>query len=158
MKSERLKKLEKEIKDLEKWLSLDLVPKKDLEKHKIEISALRSKIEEEKQRLDFLKENGDLDDFVMPKRSQQKQIYDPQSIPDIDFEGGDVSTSDASGSDSNYDMESSSFEPDHTTLFDIEMAGEEKATSEYDTDEDPYSDKNRWKRSTEITDPEHDDW
>ena len=34
MKSERLKKLEKEIKELKKWLNLDLVPKKDIDKHK----------------------------------------------------------------------------------------------------------------------------
>ena len=51
MKSERLKKLENELKDLEKWLDLGLVPNKDIEKHKMEIEAIRSRIEEEKQRL-----------------------------------------------------------------------------------------------------------
>ena len=53
-------------------------------------------------------------------------------------------------------------EVDHTSLFDIEMAGEEKqggsSSQEYETDEDPYSEKNRWRRSTEIADPDHDDW
>lgn len=150
MKSERLKKLESELKDLEKWLDLDLVPKKDLEKHKGEIEGLKAKIDEEKQRLLFLKENGDMEEYTMPKRTQQKQAYDPQSMPDMEF--------DSSSNDSSYEMETTSFEPDHSTLFDIEMAGEEKATAEYEADDDPYSDKNRWRRSTEITDPEHDDW
>ena len=34
MKSERLKKLETELEDLEQWMNLGLVPKKDIEKHK----------------------------------------------------------------------------------------------------------------------------
>ena len=37
LKSERLKKLETELEDLQKWLNLGLVPKKDTEKHKEEI-------------------------------------------------------------------------------------------------------------------------
>ena len=37
MKSERLKKFENELNDLEQWLNLGLVPKKDLDKHKTEI-------------------------------------------------------------------------------------------------------------------------
>ena len=36
IKSERLKKLEVELTDLEQWLKLGLVPKKDVEKHKQE--------------------------------------------------------------------------------------------------------------------------
>lgn len=60
MKSEWLKKLEHELKDLEKWLQLSLVPKKDLEKHKLEIAAIKAKIEEENQLSYFLtaKERG----------------------------------------------------------------------------------------------------
>ena len=34
IKSERLKKLEVELEDLEQWLKLGLVPKKDIEKHR----------------------------------------------------------------------------------------------------------------------------
>ena len=34
VKSERLKKLENELQDLQQWLKLGLVPKKDLEKHR----------------------------------------------------------------------------------------------------------------------------
>src|SRR5215470_3897682 len=54
IKSERLKKLETELQDLEQWLKLGLVPKKDIEKHKEEIKAVQTKIEEEKERLQFL--------------------------------------------------------------------------------------------------------
>lgn len=150
MKSERLKKLENELQDLEKWSKLGLVPKSDLEKHKIEIASIKAKIEEEKQRLIYLKESGEAEDYSIPKRSGQKPIYDHQSIPDI---GGE-----SDFSETEFDMETQSFEADHTTLFDIEMAGEERETKEMDLDEDPYSDKNRWRRSTEIADPEIDNW
>ena len=47
IKSERLKKLEGELQDLEQWLKLGLVPKKDMEKHKEEIRLLQQKIDEE---------------------------------------------------------------------------------------------------------------
>ncbi len=53
VKSERLKKLENELQDLEQWLKLGLVPKKDIEKHKEEIRAIQAKVEEEKERLQF---------------------------------------------------------------------------------------------------------
>lgn len=149
MKSERLKKLENELKDLENWLKLDLVPKKDIEKHQLEIKGIRAKIEEETQRLQFLKENGDLEEYTAPKKNQGKQVYDPQSMPDIG--GGDEM------SEMGVEMESTAYEPDHSTLFDIEEGGEEKATYEMDSDDDPYSDKNRWKRAN-IIDPERDDW
>lgn len=152
MKSERLKKLENELKDLEKWLDLGLVPNKDIEKHKMEIEAIRTRIEEEKQRLIFLKESGDLEEYASPRKATSKQIYDHQSMPDV---GG---TENTELTNAGFDMETTSFEADHTTLFDIEMAGEEKETKEYEADEDPYSDKNRWRRSTEIMDPENDDW
>ncbi len=151
MKSERLKKLETEIKELKKWLDLDLVPKKDIEKHKIEIDALQTKIEEEKKRLDYLKPSGENEDFVMPKKGASKQAYEPQSMPDIDF--------DKNSESSNFDMDiSSSFEADHTTLFDIEMAGgDDRATAEYEAEEDPFSDKNRWKRTKDLPDDDFDD-
>lgn len=152
MKSERLKKLENELRDLEKWSDLGLVPKKDLEKHGLEMQAIKAKMEEEKQRLIFLKESGDVEEYALPKRGQQKQLYDHQSIPDV---GGCGETE---VTESDFDMETQSFEQDHTTLFDIEMAGEEKQTGEHETDEDPYSDKNRWRRSLEISDPESDEW
>lgn len=68
IKSERLKKLEIELQDLEQWLKLGLVPKKDIEKHKEEILAVKSKIEEEKERLHFLRESGETEEYVTPKR------------------------------------------------------------------------------------------
>ena len=59
MKSERLKKLEIELQDLQQWLKLGLVPKKDLEKHRSEIEVLNSRIDEEKERLKHIKESGE---------------------------------------------------------------------------------------------------
>jgi cell division FtsZ-interacting protein ZapD len=64
MKSERLKKLEIEYKDLEQWLQLGLVPKKDVEKHKEEMKAIEAKISEEKERLQFLKESGEAEEYI----------------------------------------------------------------------------------------------
>ncbi len=156
MKSERLKKLESELRDLDNWLKLGLVPKKDVEKHKLEIETIKAKMDEEKQRLIFLKESGDMEDYAaLPKRSNQKQLYEHQSMPDIETEVEEVSEVDV-------EAESASFEADHSSLFDIEMGGEEKGggggSQEHDSDEDPYSDKSRWRRATEIGDPDSNDW
>src|ERR1700691_4064031 len=86
IKSERLKKLESEIFDLEQWLKLGLVPKKDIEKHKEEITAVRAKIEEEEERLQFLKESGEAEEYVTPKRPIARPGYtEMPTIPDIDI-------------------------------------------------------------------------
>ena len=65
IKSERLRKLEAELRDLEQWLQLGLVPKKDVERHQEEIRLLQAKIEEEKERLQFLKEGGEGEEFIV---------------------------------------------------------------------------------------------
>src|ERR1700732_2141968 len=86
IKSERLKKLETELNDLEQWLKLGLVPKKDVDKHKEEILAVRNKIEEEKERLQFLKESGEGEEYVIPKRPATRAGYNEMpTIPDIDI-------------------------------------------------------------------------
>ena len=87
----------------------------------------------------------------MPKKGQTKQAYEPQSMPDVDF--------DKNSNNSNFDMDTSaSFEADHTTLFDIEMAGgKDKATAEHEAEDDPFSDKNRWKRTKDMPDEDFDD-
>src|SRR5271163_3291649 len=86
IKSERLKKLENELQDLEQWLKLGLVPKKDIEKHKEEIRTIQSKIEEEKERLQFLKESGEAEEYVTPKRPSARTGYtEMPTLPDIDM-------------------------------------------------------------------------
>src|SRR5687767_3123212 len=94
IKSERLKKLETELNDLEQWLKLGLVPKKDIEKHKEEITAVQAKIEEEKERLQFLKESGEAEEYITPKRPVARAGYtEMPTIPDIDMPetGGGIS-------------------------------------------------------------------
>ena len=86
IKSERLKKLEAELQDLEQWQKLGLVPKKDVQKHSEEISSLREKIGEERDRLRFLKESGETEEYTPPKRATGRQaVHEPQSLPDIDI-------------------------------------------------------------------------
>ncbi len=150
VKSERLKKLENELQDLEQWLKLGLVPKRDLEKHKQEIESLQLKIQEEEIRLKELKESGDLEEYMAPKRGAQgRQAYqEPHTLPGIDVEQENVS-------ESNMDMDSSSYDSETT------MSGTEEKTSEYtiseEDDEDPFSDKNRWRRGI-LEDVEGDQW
>src|SRR5438105_3663633 len=92
IKSERLRKLEAELNDLQQWLELGLVPKKDIEKHREEIISLQAKIEEEKERLQFLKEGGETEEFIAPKRTPAKAGYSEMpTIPDVDV--GDSGTS-----------------------------------------------------------------
>jgi poly-D-alanine transfer protein DltD len=154
MKSERLKKLEAELEDLEQWLNLRLVPKKDIDKHKDEIRSLKSRIDEEKERLRFLKENGEYEEYVTPKRSPARQAYaEPHTLPDV--EGSENLT------DAGLDMETEAY--DMETEEETEGGGgsgateEETSAVEEEEDEDPFSDRNRWKRGI-MEDPDKDSW
>jgi hypothetical protein len=151
IKSERLKKLESELGDLDQWLKLGLVPKKDLEKHKEEIKSLQEKVLEEKERLRYLKENGDVEEFNVPKRPAHGRpaFQEPHSLPDIDI-GEEGMT------DLDIDMETESFETSSSTGEDASDLDNDSATSPED-EEDPFSDRNRWKRGI-LDDPESNDW
>lgn len=152
MKSERLKKLEGELHDLEHWLKLGLVPKKDIEKHKEEIRALQEKVGEEKERLRFLKESGEMEEFSAPKRPGGRQpVHEPQSLPDIDI-------AEEGFTDAGLDMETEPFDVETTTAGEEGEEGEEEATvAEEEEDEDPFSDRNRWRRGV-LEDPDANDW
>lgn len=151
MKSERLKKLEVELQDLQQWLKLGLVPKKDLEKHKIEMQGLIARIDEEKDRLKTLKENGEGEEFTTPKRSpQSKQPYqEAHSIPDLDLE--------EDYDDSSLNLDSETYDLETSSLFDIEEGAEERSESDEEEDEDPFSDRSRWKRGI-LEDPDANEW
>lgn len=156
MKSDRLKKLENELHDLQQWMKLGLVPKKDLEKHKDEIQSLEQKIEEEKERLRYLKESGALDEFVQPKKSAaNRQSYqDTPTLPDMDI-GGEGLT------DVGLDMETETFDFETTTTESDEEYESEGGTQEESNttieDDDPFSDRNRWRRGI-LEDPDANDW
>jgi hypothetical protein len=158
VKSERLKKLENELQDLQQWLKLGLVPKKDMVKHKEEIVNLQSKIDEEKERLRFLKESGELEEYSAPKRHAHARpaFQEPQTLPEMEV--GDEGFTEAG-----LDME--------TESFDLETATEEGGATEETTateeegvveeeeeeEEDPFSDRNRWRRGI-LEDPDANDW
>ena len=153
IKSERLKKLETELEDLEQWMHLGLVPKKDVEKHREEIRSLRIKINEEKERLRFMKESGDGEEYAIPKRSPARQAYsEPHTLPGMDL--GENMT------DAGLDMETEAYEMETLSEEETEGGGgaEEDATAvEEEEDEDPFYDRNRWKRGI-LEDPDADNW
>jgi hypothetical protein len=150
-KSERLRKLEIELHDLEEWLKLGLVPKKDVEKHKEEIKLLGDRIEEEKQRLRLLKESGELEDFTLPKKQNARQAYqEPHSLPEMDI-------GDEGMSDGGFDMETESFDMESTMGGDEGGEGEEDDFQHEEEEEDPYSDRNRWRRGV-LEDPDENNW
>ena len=144
MKSERLKKLESELADLDKWLSLGLVPKKEIEKHKAEIIHIKNKLKDENERLQFLKESGDNEEFELPKRSSKQPYSEPQTMPGLDI-----------NADSEMSMETETF--DLETAVGESTSYKEEATIIEDAEEDPFSDKNRWKRGV-LVDPDADNW
>lgn len=155
IKSERLKKLEVELNDLQQWLKLGLVPKKDIEKHKEEILAVQTKIEEEKERLQFLKESGEGEEYVTPKRPSMRTGYtEMPTIPDIDM--GETA---GSLNDTGFDMETEAGEIETSSVIEEREEGEEDRQSEEEEEEDDsfFSDKNRWRRGG-IIDPDSDDW
>ena len=150
MKSEKLKKLELELTDLQQWLKLGLVPKKDLEKHQIEIQTLTAKIEEEKERIRATRESGEVEEFTAPKRSAQtKQVYqEAESIPEIDEEEYE---------NESFSLGSESDDLDASSLFGYDESNDEGSEGDEEDDEDPFSDKSRWKRGI-LEDPEADNW
>lgn len=151
IKSERLKKLEGELQDLEQWLKLGLVPKKDLEKHKEEMGTLKEKIGEERERLRFLKESGEMEEYAPPKRPPHGRpaFQEAHTLPDVDI--GEEGLTDAG-----LDMETESFEVESTAGEETEE-GEEAVVEEEEEEEDPFSDRNRWKRGV-LEDPDANDW
>ena len=146
-KSEKLKKLELELSDLKQWLKLGLVPKKDVTKHEAEIEDLESKIEEEKQRIDFLKETGDIDELVSQKKTPTRAAYtEMPTLPDV---GG--------GNETTFRGVSTETE-EEVTLSDESKEGETEESTQFDEDEESYfSDRSRWRRGG-ILDPDKDEW
>ena len=154
MKSERLKKLETELRDLEQWLKLGLVPKKEIEKHKNEIALLKKRIQEEKQRLQSLKESDDSEEFSVPKRNlQSRQPYqEAHTISGVEMGGGSNMT------DAGLDVDSdTTFEDGTTTISGSDDSSTEEMTTVIEDDDDPFSDKNRWRRGI-LEDPNGNSW
>jgi len=157
IKSERLKKLETELEDLEQWMNLGLVPKKDVDKHKEEIRSLKTKIDEEKERLRFMKESGELEEYVTPKRSPARQAYaEPHTLPDMEM-GENMTDAGLDMETEAYDMETISEEETEAGSGGGGGGEEEVAAVEEEEDEDPYSDRNRWRRGI-LEDPDSDSW
>lgn len=151
IKSERLKKLEGELNDLQQWLKLGLVPKKDVEKHREEIQALQLKIDEEKERLQFLKESGESEEFPVVKRPQGRTAYtEMPTIPDIDL----PETAGALN-DTNFDMDTEAVEAEAPADDEDKEEGDDEGDE--NEDESYFSDRNRWRRGG-IIDPDADEW
>lgn len=169
IKSERLRKFETELHDLEEWLKLGLVPKKDLDKHKEEIRTLKAKISEERERLQFLKEGGEGEEFIVPKRQPAKAGYNEMpTIPDIDVgesgsgitEGGfEMETYVTEETTAAEDVEEEEFY--HTKEADEGGEGDEPVIEEPEEEEEEeesyFSDRNRWRRGG-IVDPDANEW
>ncbi len=149
MKSDRLKKFESELNDLEQWMKLGLVPKKEIERHKEEIENLQARISEEKERIQFLKESGDEEEFVAQRRTPAKAAYpDTPSMSDVEY--GETTEVGLDMETESMDLQTSSDEKDEvTTTTEVEQVEEEE--------EDPFSDRNRWKRGG-IIDPDATEW
>lgn len=157
VKSERLKKLETELNDLQQWLKLGLVPKKDVEKHKEEIRAVENKILEEKERLQFLRESGEMEDYVVPKRTPTRAGYtEMPTIPDIE-----IGENSQQVNDSQFEIETETSEGTSSVIEEKDEGTEEGGRSDDDAedrDEESYfSDRNRWRRGG-IVDPDADEW
>lgn len=159
IKSERLKKLEIELNDLEQWLKLGLVPKKDIQKHKEEIQAIQGRIEEEKERLQFLKESGEAEEYVTPKRPSARTAYtEMPTIPDIDVaETGGLT-------DGGFDMETDAVDAESSVIDERDeetegdtSAEEDEAAADDEDEESYFSDRNRWRRGG-IIDPDANEW
>lgn len=153
MKSERLKKFESELNDLEQWMKLGLVPKKELERHREEIENLKARISEEKERLQFLKESGEAEEFTAPRRSPAKAVY-PETPSMSDMEFGETTEAGLEMDTESMDLQTAEEEKEEVTIATEVDRGEEEEEEE---EEDPFSDRNRWRRGG-IIDPDATEW
>jgi hypothetical protein len=168
IKSERLKKFELELHDLDEWLRLGLVPKKDLEKHKEEMRLLQGKIDEEKERLQFLKEGGEGEEFIVPKRAPAKGAFNEMpTIPDIEVHESASGVTESGLEVTTYVTEETTISEEPSEEFytahehEDEAAAEEgyvdEDKEEEEEEESYFSDRNRWRRGG-IVDPDADEW
>ncbi len=155
-KSERLRKLEAELEDLQRWLKLGLVPRKDMARHEEEIAHLQAKIDEERERLRSLRESGQQEEYVTPKRQAQRSPYsDTPTMPDINMmdEGGEMSDTSFDSTTETSDLETSYATDERDAEGDRTELDESNSSSD---DIDPERERNRWKRG--FRDPDDDDW
>ena len=156
LRSERLKKLEVELTDLEQWLKLGLVPKKDLQKHKEEIATVKGKIKEERERLQFLKDTDEAEEYTTPKRPPARAAFtDSTSMSDVEMnnDGSDMHFELESEGSDNFDSGSSQSSSEDSDSEETESAPEEDDT-------DLFSGRGRFRRGwdRDILDPDSDDW
>ncbi len=149
IKSERLKKLEKELEDLEKWLKLGLVPPIEEKKHRLEMESIKKKINDEHQRLQHIKDQDDGNEFVIPKKNQApRTVYqEHHTIPGVNEDTSNFTEASIDLTTETSEVETS------TTYADMNTA----ANTTISDDDDPFSDKNRWKRGI-LEDPDVDAW
>lgn len=145
LRSEKLKKLESDLSDLMEWKRLGLVPKKDEKKHDAEIEATRAKIEEEEEKIRLMKESGEAEEYVTPRRTPPRTQYtDSPTLPEMDIGDEPTALTDATAGETLSDQSAS------------EEVTEVEATESYSEEDDPFSDKNRWKRGVLRND--EDEW
>ena len=147
-KSDKFKKLEQELADLEQWLDLGLVPKKDLVKHTAEIKSLKERIEEEKAKLAETKDGNEPEEYSAPKRGAKQSFADQSNIPDVDVadDSSEEEEEEDLGSDDSYITDEADADEDTDDIDALD-----------DEDEDPFSDRNRWRRGV-LEDPDSDNW
>lgn len=158
LKSKKLKKLETELQDLEQWFKLGLVPKKDIEKHKEEMVALKQKIDEEKEKLLLIKENVEGEEYPVPKSpgARGAGYNEMPTLPDVDVNetmGGNTEHGFEASTDV-IDVEPTLEEKDED---EDEVTDHEEEEEENEDDESYFSDRNRWRRGG-IVDPDANDW
>ena len=120
----------------------------------LEMQSLQERIQEEKERLRFLKESGEMEEYAAPKRPAhgRQAFQEPHTMPDMDL-------ADEGLTDAGLDMETESFDVETTTGEEVEEGAteEENVGAEEEEEEDPFSDRNRWRRGV-LEDPDASDW
>ena len=145
IKTERLKKLEAELKDLEQWLKLGLVPKNEIARHKNEIASIQKKVAEEEARIQFLKENGDVEESTTNRKNSAKATYSDDAYK------GTTKTNHTN--EMTLELETDVLDMDNMTQEEHEEREEEEGNEELD---DPFSEQSRWLRG--VRDNNFDEW
>lgn len=155
-KSDRLRKLEAELQDLEHWLKLDLVPKKDLKQHKDEIKAIQKKIEEEHSRMQNSKDSGQ-DEYITPKRQNQRPAYSENpTISGIDVDNESNFSDTGMDNESDAGTDDSAYHDEDEDSTSVGTDEDEPRRKKKDIDEDLFSDKGRYRSG--FRDPDAEDY
>jgi hypothetical protein len=152
MNRDTLKKLQIDLKVHQECMDANLYHPRDKEKELKKIEAILEQIKKEEHRLLLMKESGEVEEYVIPKRNAARQQYsDPHTLADNDMDtsGGMSDNSDTENMD--FDETDADSDTESATESDEE---EKNSNADEADDEWFFSEKGRSRSYLQSPDPD----